>query len=243
MSGINKHSFPGLILGIAFGFTISGVVYAAQVTNPDFVSGNQLNAAHMNNIKSAVNDNDTRLGTAETNITNLRGNAGTSTCVTNNASDVMTRVGPLCVDTYPASLWSDKTATATEVTVIPGGCMQIGTSCSGIVAQSRANPGGALKDGTFISWARAAIACANAGKRLLTAGEWMTARAAGVTTLASGNAEFVDSMYENYSVGKVIGSPYIRNSIGLSDYIISGENVPYNTFPGGPTTFGFRCAR
>jgi hypothetical protein len=84
MSGINKLSIAGWILGIALSVTTSGFVYAGPVTNPDFASGDTLNAAHMNNIKGAVNDNDTKLNAIQ---------AGTQTCAA-----AMTRVGSTCVD-------------------------------------------------------------------------------------------------------------------------------------------------
>jgi len=195
---------------------------------------------------TTISANTAAIGINSTAITNLQGGVPGSSCVGNNASDAMVRVGSICVDQNPASLWSDKTDAASAVTAIPGGCTVNGTGCSGIVAQSRATPGSALKDGATITWARAAIACANAGKRLLTGGEWMMARAAGVTILTSGNGEFVDSMYgrDSDATGstlRVIGSPYIRNNASVSDYIQSGLTTPYNTLT--ESSIGFRCAR
>ena len=74
----------------------------------------------------------------------------------------------------------------------------------------------------------------------------MMARAAGVTSLASGLAEFVDSMYgrdadATASMLRILGSPYIRNNSTVSDYIISGLTAPYNVLT--DTSIGFRCAR
>lgn len=234
----NKTRFSlGLAVGLSLGLAGStGVAFAGSMSDPAFTAGQTLTHTHMNNVRTAVNDNDTR-------ITNLQGSTGT--CVTNNASDVMVRVGPICVDQYKASLWPSTAAGGTQVTAIPGGCLANGTgTCSGMVAQSRAAV--TPIDGSVVTWAQAARSCANAGKRLLTAGEWVAARASGVITLASGDAEFVDSFYgrdvdATGSVSRVLGSPYIRNSAGLGDLALGGLDVTYKTVT--DTTFGFRCAR
>lgn len=83
MSGINKLSFTGWILGIALGVAASGSALAGNVADT-FTTGNALTAAQMTNIKNAVNDNDTKLNAIQ---------AGTQTCAAG-----MTRVGPTCVD-------------------------------------------------------------------------------------------------------------------------------------------------
>jgi len=127
------------------------------------------NTTNITNLTTTVNGHTTSIGTLSTSVTNLT--TGTGTCVTNNASEEMVRVGSVCVDKYPASLWDANTAGAAEVTAIPGGCATSGDGCTGIFAQSRATPGTALKDATTLSWARAAHACANASKQLLSRAE------------------------------------------------------------------------
>ena len=86
MSSINKFSFIRWILGIALVAT-SGIALAGSIADPDYAPGDTLTAEKMQNIKNAVNDNDTR-------ITALQN--GTPTC-----GATMTAVGPIgptCVD-------------------------------------------------------------------------------------------------------------------------------------------------
>jgi len=84
MSGINKLSFVASILGIALGVATSGSALAGSIADT-YTTGDTLTAAKMTAVKTAVNDNDTR-------ITAI--GAGTQTCGAG-----MTRVGPTCVDT------------------------------------------------------------------------------------------------------------------------------------------------
>ena len=103
------------------------------------------------------------------NFANLNGNLTDGPCVTNNVSDEMFRVGPICVDKYEASLWPDKTNAGTTPT-LANTCDVDGGNCT-YVAQSRVN----VEPTGSVSWLQATQACANAGKRLLTPGEWFMA--------------------------------------------------------------------
>jgi hypothetical protein len=280
MSSNQKHSSLGWTLAISLGIACSaGVVHAGSIGDT-YAPGDTLTAGKMDNIRNAVNDNDTRIttntdditsltgtvntnttnitnltttvnghttsiGTLSTSVTNLA--TGTGTCVTNNASEEMVRVGSVCVDRYPASLWDGNTAGAAEVTAVPGGCATSGDGCTGIFAQSRATPGTALKDGTAISWARAARACANAGKRLLSLGEWFTARSFGDTVLSgdgmftNGSSEWVDGAKDYTSallgIGRM-GPGYGGQASGVVGYTTTNQTTD---LPGA--TVGFRCAR
>jgi hypothetical protein len=284
MSSNQKHSSLGWTLAISLGIACSaGVVHASSIGD-NYLPGDTLTAAKMDNIKAAVNGNatdigtltttvgghttsistltttvsghTTSIGTLTTSVTNLQTGAGT--CVTNNASDEMVRVGPICVDKYPASLWDGNTAGAAEVTAIPGPCLTTGVGCSGIFAQSRATPGSALKDGVTISWARAARACANAGKRLVSPAAWMAARSLdspvmlGDGMFLDGNSEFVDIVTAvtdptggggngTMGVGRMgpnIGGTGGTSGAGVVGFLATGV---YTNLPG--VTVGFRCAR
>jgi len=223
MSSHKKRFSLRLAVGLSLGLA-GAAVYAGSIADT-YTTGDPLTATLMNNIKTAVGDNDTR-------ITNLQGNAGASVACVGNAGDAadgMSRVGSLCVDKYQARV--DFT-----------GCASNGIA--GCTAAAVSTAAGSAATG--MSWAQAARACANAGKRLLTSGEWMMAKSTGVTTLASDKAEFVDGMYAYdpdvvTTSARVYGSAYLRNSSGLGDYVLSGINSPYNTAT--DATFGFRCAR
>jgi hypothetical protein len=207
----------------------------------------------VNNGTTGVGALNTTVGTHATDITNLKGNLTGPTCVTNNGSDVMVRVGPLCVDRYRASLWPDKNAGGSQITSIPVSCKTDGKSCSGIVAQSRASV--TPIDGSVITWAQAQAACTNAGKRLLTPGEWLAAYSNGqIPELSTiGKQEYVDLVALTYGaaspglvqVGYIgptddAANPGVPGNPGLN----AGSNgFTYDIVAALPNIFGFRCAR
>jgi hypothetical protein len=230
MSGINKYSFPSWIL-VTLGLAIGGSAQAGQVTD-SFTAGNPLTAAQMTGIKNAVNDNNTRLGTAETNITNLQGGVPSTTCAGNPAvtGDTMVRVGPLCVDQFRARVTSK------------AGCDTGGiTGCGSIRAESTS---GGTADST-LTWAQAVRACANAGKRLLTPGEWM---AAVVRAAFSDNTidtyEWADATYTSSSADIDITSLMQVGYIGNNTANPAGISLTINANIDS-TGLGvfFRCAR
>ena len=123
---------------------------------------------------TAVTANDADITALQQN-----GNPTGVACAGNDASDIMVRVGPLCVDKYEASVWS----TASGGTQYGDGaddypCADNGNDCTAIYARSDSN--GSIKPSTDISWFQAQQACAASGKRLLTNAEWQMA-AAGTT--------------------------------------------------------------
>ena len=91
-------------------------------------------------------------------------------CPGNDATDVMVKVGPLCVDVYEGSLWSSATRGSQ---VAPSACNADGNDCTSIFARSVA----AVTPTSSITWFQAQQACANSGKRLLTNAEWQMAAA------------------------------------------------------------------
>jgi formylglycine-generating enzyme required for sulfatase activity len=103
---------------------------------------------------------------------------GTS-CVGNSAGDIMVKVGPLCVDKYEASVWSnaDGTGTAygvfTGQTAYPGGFPANGNWTTAVYAVSKAG----VRPSTSVTWFQAQQACALSGKWLLTNAEWQMAAA------------------------------------------------------------------
>jgi len=102
-----------------------------------------------------------------------------TTCVGTSANDVMVKVGPLCVDKYEASVWSNADGTGTAYGVFTGQTtMPVGFPANGnwttpVYAVSK--PG--VLPSTAISWFQAQQACALSGKRLLTNAEWQMAAA------------------------------------------------------------------
>jgi formylglycine-generating enzyme required for sulfatase activity len=103
---------------------------------------------------------------------------GTS-CVGNSANDVMVKVGPLCVDKYEASIWSDANGTGTAYGVFtgqsayPGTFPENGNWTAAVYAVSKP----AVLPSSGVTWFQAQQACALSGKRLLTNAEWQMAAA------------------------------------------------------------------
>ena len=87
----------------------------------------------------------------------------------------MVAVGPLCVDTYEASVWGDPEGTETQYGVTDDyPCDDTGNGCKDMIyAVSRKD---ALPS-ILITWFQAQQACVNAGKRLLRNAEWQAAAA------------------------------------------------------------------
>lgn len=239
MSTNKKRFSRGWAIGVVLGLGSTAAVVLATTTGLTFTSGQPLTAADMNTIVTAVDQ--------------VQGNAGNGTCVTNAGDDAggMVRVGSICVDKNPASLWSGTDAAATAITAMPAGCTVEGIGCTGadvIVALSKATPGSALKDASTITYAQAAAACANAGKRLLSPGEWIMARAnaniVGMTT--DGYAEFVEGVVAGASAAGVMQAGYMGQNLaaaGPAGQVDFFSNQNYNALLGGGSWLGFRCAR
>ncbi|MBI3899659.1 MAG: hypothetical protein HY308_15380 [Gammaproteobacteria bacterium] len=251
MKATNKRFSLGWTSGIVLGIASSAViVFAANVSDDyNYSAGSTISSSDvntkLNHLKTAINDNNTR-------ITALEGGIGAA-CTGNNASDEMVRVGSICVDKHPASLWSAPGDGATAVTAIPGTCTIEGTGCADVVAQSRATPGSAVNN--TLTYGQAAIACANAGKRLLTAGEWITARATGnLTDITDGHAEWIDNLLSGSIKKKASDNPtddsrpaaagYIGQklaTVGTAGVVQLFNDISYNGT--GFSWLGFRCAR
>lgn len=129
----------------------------------------------------------------------VRGKFFTGTeCKGTTLDDVMVKVGPLCVDKYEASVWSDPAGKGTQYGAKVGAefvnptttqldrpgddypCDDNGNNCSGNT--SIAHPIYALCKKNVIparyaTWFQAQQACANSGKRLLSNAEWQMAAA------------------------------------------------------------------
>lgn len=95
MRSNKKHFSLGLAVALSLGLAGS-TVYASNIGD-SYATGDTLTAAKMDNIKNAVNDNNTR-------ITNLQ--TGTGSCAGNPAvsGDSMVRAGSVCIDKYEASI-------------------------------------------------------------------------------------------------------------------------------------------
>jgi hypothetical protein len=207
MSSVQTKGFPmthlkrgnatmkilALTMCSASAVVFSGALIAGPLTTPNkFASGNTVSSSQMNQnftaVKSAVDDNDTRISTNASNITTLQTNVAKlqtgSNCQGQDANDVMVQVGPLCVDKYEASVWDSADGTGTQFGIgdsTPGDnylCSDNGNDCTTgtanpIYARSQAG----VEPSRYITWFQAQQACANVGKRLLTNAEWQMAAA------------------------------------------------------------------
>lgn len=103
-----------------------------------------------------------------------------NSCVGNSVNDIMVKVGPLCVDKYEASVWSNSDGTGTQyghtaapfnLTAYPGAFPPSGNWTTAVYAVSKAG----VLPSTDLTWFQAQQACALSGKRLLTNAEWQMA--------------------------------------------------------------------
>jgi formylglycine-generating enzyme required for sulfatase activity len=151
----------GLSVFVVLGISVIG--YAVSIPNT-FTSGTTISS-------SQVNANLTALADAI--------NKKDSGCTGNSTNDVMVNVGPLCVDKYEASVWSNPDGTGTQYgdsafdDFNAAGFPANGNWTSPLYAVSMA---GVTPSG-YISWFQAQQACALSGKRLLTNAEWQMAAA------------------------------------------------------------------
>ena len=150
-----------------------------------------VNTTAINTNTASINTNATNITTNTTNITALQqnGNKAGVACAGNDVNDEMVRVGPICVDKYEASVWSNaggqasgglQLGTASDDysggTVAGIDCNDNGNLCTGASAiYARSEPG--VVPSTNITWFQALQACAASGKRLLSNAEWQMAAA------------------------------------------------------------------
>lgn len=227
MEGDRKRFSKGWFTGLVLGTMAAGGAAVYAVTLPHtFQDGQTASAAQVNANFAALRD----------------ALNGVGPCAAANESDEMVRVGSVCIDKNPASLFDGPGAGANALASIPATCATDGTGCDGIYAQSRATPG-ALKDGTQVSWARAARACANSGKRLPTAGEWATAKSMGIISLPADAGEWVDGAGGGTGDSSPLPASHIRVSAAGKLNYFSNPAYPYDMVEPTTTDVGFRCAR
>lgn len=102
-------------------------------------------------------------------------------------NDVMVKVGPICVDKYEASVWSQPRGNGVRYPQsrprFPATFPENGNWTVPLYATSK--PG--VHPSTFITWFQAQQSCALSGKRLLTNAEWQMAAAGTPDPGAKGN--------------------------------------------------------
>ena len=187
----------GLLTGVFLG--IAAITYAVSFT--DFQNGSTISSSEMNTKLNALKDAINRRYTAD--------------CAGNSANDIMVKVGPLCVDKYEASVWSnaDGTGIAYGVfsgqTYYPSSFPETGNWTAPLYAVSRAG----VIPSTNVTWFQAQQACALSGKRLLTNAEWQMAAAGtpdntncNVNSVAVANTGANTSCVSNYQVNDMVGN-------------------------------------
>jgi formylglycine-generating enzyme required for sulfatase activity len=138
-----------------------------------------------------------------------------NSCVGNGPSDVMVKVGPLCVDKYEASIWEFADATGTAYGVFagqaayPAGFVANGNWTTAVYAVSKAG----VLPSTSVTWFQAQQACALSGKRLLTNAEWQMAAAntpdstsCNVSSGVVANTGSFASCVSNWNVNDMVGN-------------------------------------
>ena len=95
-------------------------------------------------------------------------------CVGNDPDDEMVRAGPVCIDKFEASLWTQPVG-GTQLTTegaVDAVCANNGQNCEGAIF-ARSVEG--VEPAHDVTWWQALAALANSGKRLPSNGEWSLA--------------------------------------------------------------------
>jgi len=221
MSYFNKKSFTmrqviGLLTIVFLG--IAAITYAVSFT--DFTSNSTISSSEMNTklnaLKDAINKKDT-------------------SCSGNSASDVMVKVGPLCVDKYEASVWSNADGTGTQYGTAtdnyPGGFPANGNWTAPLYAVSKA---GVLPSAS-LTWFQAQQACALSGKRLLTNAEWQMAASG---TPDNSNCNVSGGAPANTGANASCVSKYQVNDMVGNVWEWVGDWMQGNTNPWAPSIGG-----
>ena len=171
--------------------TGNGSDHADVVTNTAHSSGDGSDHAEVaTNTTHSTGDGSDHADVAAntTAVAALQGNVPGSGCTGVDGTDMMVRVGPLCVDKYEASVWSAADGSVSgnqfgvgsddyDTAAVDGiTCSDNANDCTGahtIYARSEAT----RTPSTYITWYQAQQACAASGKRLLTNAEWQMAAA------------------------------------------------------------------
>ncbi len=109
--------------------------------------------------------------------------SGTSCTNPDNPNDIMVKVGPICVDKYEASVWTNPDGTGTQHGAAAddygAGFPDTGnwTTPNWTIPLKYAVSKAGVTPSRFITWFQAQQACALSGKRLLTNAEWQMAAA------------------------------------------------------------------
>jgi hypothetical protein len=162
----------GLIVVSVLGVSI--VVYAATSLKNElhvFEGGKKA-------VASEVNENFEKIAEELEALRAMIG-AGGSGGTSGSAScpEGMALVGPICVDKYEASIWTNKDGTGTQYGNssgdFPETFPQNGNWTQPLYAVSKSG----VKPSRFVTWFQAQQSCALSGKRLLTNAEWQMAAA------------------------------------------------------------------
>jgi len=120
MITLQNMKTPGKIFAIAFCTIIAAPAYSASITDT-YASGDTLTAVKMDNIKTAVNDNDTNTATNTAGIaTNVTGIATNATAAAANATAIAAKADASAAMTNAADIATNVTAIGNNTAAISG---------------------------------------------------------------------------------------------------------------------------
>ncbi len=169
-----------LAIGAVSVLASSAVIWAGNLTVPNsFTKNTTISASEMNAnfaaVKNEVDDNDQKI---KANVSSIQSNASKLSALdakisgSPNCPEGMAQVGAICVDIYEASVVDSNGNPVDATQAAIDGCEITGKGCRDvIVARSVKDADPAVN----FNWFQANLACANAGKRLLTNAEWQAA--------------------------------------------------------------------
>jgi hypothetical protein len=215
MRSINSYSLVRRALVVSLGLAFGATVAHAGSIADTYATGDTLTAAKMTNVKTAVNDNDTRITTNTNAITTLNTTVGGHTT---------------SINTLTTDVNNLKNGTPTCGT----GMVSVGPNCIDTARQ-----------GPSVSWIAAVETCRAANKRLPTAAQLVAAHASGaITNLAADTAEHIDEIGNSASGGKML-TGYVGNCLTGLGCITAGrlQSRQDAEYDAQYAYIYFRCAR
>ncbi len=210
--------------GVLMAFTIGTFTFAGVGIGIDAFANNHDSRSSTSGPKATASEVNEKFQSLTTTVNDIAAAiANAAACGGNLADNVMVKVGPLCVDKYEASVWSNPDGTGEHYGIgeddYPSDFPDTGNWTRPLYAISK--PG--VYPSRYITWFQAQQACALSGKRLLTNAEWQMAASGtpepgpdgnGLTTCATDTANTVPTGSTGSDTTGCVSKWGVRDMVG-----------------------------